>query len=94
MNAKLELHKKAHINRWYVVSKNMARSRGEQWLLTFEEFFEIWSLDDRWLHRGRHRDSLCLSRIDMTGDWDTDNVEILTRVEMLRREARMKKEQK
>ena len=89
---KLELERKKHINRWFLVARAQAKTRGEEWLLTFEEYFSMWVKDDRWLLRGRNKDSLCMSRIDMLGPWDTHNVEICTRSEMLRREARMKKE--
>jgi len=92
IDAKRELEKRAHINRWFVISRNMAKSRGEVWCITFEEFFDIWNTDDRWLYRGRRSNDYNLSRIDMAGEWHTQNVEVITRKEMLQREARYKKE--
>ena len=88
MKDKLEKQKEMHIRRWFVVAKNMAHSRGQGWYISFEEFFELWSEQDNWLHRGRRSRDLCLSRIDMTTDWWPQNVEIITRRQMIQKENR------
>jgi hypothetical protein len=79
------------LERSYLVAKNQAAYRGQGWTITKEEYIEMWSKDDQFLHRGRSSDSLNLVRIDMDGDWDYDNVYIITRKEMLKEEARHKK---
>lgn len=80
----LEIQKRMHINRWYVLWKNQCKLRGEEYDLTFEEFFDIWSKEDRWLTRGRQKDELCMSRIDYEKPWTYANIKIVTRLEMLR----------
>jgi|DEB0MinimDraft_6_1074348.scaffolds.fasta_scaffold01163_13 hypothetical protein len=87
---KLEKQKEMHIRRWFVVAKNLAQTRGQGWYITFEEFFDLWSEDDRWLDRGRGSKDLCLSRRDMTMDWYPQNVEIITRRKMLQRENKLR----
>lgn len=66
-------------------AKCQAEWRGEGWLLTFEQYEEIWG--DRWHLRGRTKDTLCLSRIDYDLPWSQDNVEIITRRQHNQRQA-------
>ena len=68
----------------FLRSKAQANFREEDWQLTFEEFFDIWK--DQWHNRGRDTENVCLTRIDPTGAWSLDNVEIITRLEFIRRQ--------
>lgn len=61
-----------------------AKFRGEQWLITEEEFVAIWRANDNYLHKGRHKDALCLTRCDPNGAWSIDNVEIIPRIDHFR----------
>jgi hypothetical protein len=72
-----ELHQPWH------KARAQAHYRGEEWLLTFEEFAEVWR--GKWEQRGRQRDDLCMTRTDVEGAWARDNVEIVTRLEWARR---------
>ena len=62
-----------------------AKFRGDEHLLTFEEFFEIWK--DHWHLRGRQADCICLTRIDPRGPWSKENCELVTRQEHLIRQG-------
>lgn len=86
----LQKQKEMHLRRWFVVNKNMAQTRGQAWLITLDEFAQLWCEDDRWLKRGRGSSDLCLARRDMTGDWTINNVEIITRKTMLQRESKIR----
>lgn len=74
-------------DKYYAWLKHRAQAkfRKEEYFLTWEDWDTLWSIDD-FLNRGRYADSLCLSRIDNDGPWDISNVEILTRLEHLRKE--------
>jgi hypothetical protein len=65
-----------------------ANFRGEEWTLTFEEWFKLW--DGRWEKRGRGSDDLCMTREDFEGVWSADNIIILTRSDHLARQAEYK----
>lgn len=62
-------------------AKAQCNFRGEEFTLTFDEFYEIWH--DEWPNRGRRADQMCMSRRDGKGAWSKDNVEIITRQEHL-----------
>lgn len=72
----------------FLRARAQAHYRKEGWSLTVNDYFEIWA--DCWSQRGRSRDDLVLTRIDHRGDWDRDNVEIVTRYEQLLRKFVMK----
>lgn len=63
--------------RAYARMKAQAKFRRENFLLSWDEFYEIWIAV--WEHRGSRREQLCLSRIDFALDWSIDNVQIITR---------------
>ena len=88
----LEEAKKIILQRAFYTSRCQARLRGHEWYISQEEFFELWSTNDRWASRGRHSDDLTMSRIDMAGDWSMDNVQICTRREMLKAEAQYRRQ--
>lgn len=59
--------------------------REEEFNLNFEQFFDLWK--DDWAHRGRQPEDMCMTRIDADGAWELGNVEIITRLEHLRRQG-------
>ena len=59
--------------------RNQAQWRKETWLLTFEQWLEIWG--ERWSDRGVKKDQLCMSRRDWHGEWSVANCVIITRKE-------------
>lgn len=61
--------------------KAQAKFRGDDFDLSFEEFFNIWN--GHWHERGRQADNLCLTRKDWGGPWDKDNSILVTRQEHL-----------
>jgi hypothetical protein len=64
-------------------SKAQANYRKEEWDLSFEEFYLIWK--EQWHNRGRKIDNVCMSRDDMDGVWDKNNIIIITRHEHIKR---------
>ena len=71
----------------FLRARAQANYRGETWLLTIEQFFDLWR--DQWNQRGRKPDDLCMTRRDYNGIWDQENTIIVTRREQLRRQALM-----
>ncbi len=55
-------------------SQAQARSRGEQWLISWEDYYHIWTQDGSVLRKGRGQEDLCLARINPTLSWTIDNV--------------------
>lgn len=60
-------------------ARAQANFRNEGWTITEQEYIDLWRQDDRYLRKGRKLEDLCLTRIDRTKPWSTDNVEIITR---------------
>jgi hypothetical protein len=58
-------------------SSAQARYRGEEFEMTFEQFYKLWK--DHWPQRGRGIDDLCMSRKDHGGPWSKKNTHIITR---------------
>ena len=65
-------------------ARAQANFRGEEWLITEQEYVDIWREGDRYLKKGRTLDGLCMTRIDSTGAWTVDNVEIIPRKDHLK----------
>lgn len=55
--------------------------RGQEWLITEQEYVQLWREDDRYLRKGRTVNDLCLCRRDPDLPWTLDNVEFKTRQE-------------
>lgn len=71
-----ELHRRYKV---WIQQKNQAQYRGEAWDLPFLTWVDIWGLDfDK---KGKTRDCLCMTRIDLDQPWHKDNVKIITRAE-------------
>lgn len=69
--------------------KSQAHYRKEQHDLTWADWQAIWHNPHDFLSRGRQPDSLVLTRRDIEQGWTRDNVEIITRLEQLRRTAEL-----
>lgn len=77
-----------HHEMYYAWSKHrsQAQYRKEQYLITWEDWLTIWADPNDFLRRGRKPEDLTLTRQDPSGPWSLDNVEIMIRIEHLRRE--------
>ena len=65
-------------------ARAQANFRDEVWLITEQEFIDIWREDDRYLKKGRGLNDLCMIRLDPDLPWTIDNVEIIPRAEHLK----------
>lgn len=70
--------------RAWMQSKAQANFRKEIFLLTFEDFQQLWL--GRWDQKGRGRYDFCLTREDPDGAWELSNVECIPRIDHLRRQ--------
>jgi hypothetical protein len=66
-------------------AKAQANYRKEVWLLTFDEFQQLWQ--GAWQFRGRGREDFVMTREDHQGAWVLGNVSVTRRYEYLRRQA-------
>ena len=71
--------------------KAQAKFRGEEFILTWDEFQAIW--EGRWHLRGTYKNSLVLVRKDNEQPWCLDNVEVIVRLEQWRRQNKPRKGQ-
>lgn len=71
--------------RCWIQHKNQANFRGEDYELTFEQYQDLWKYN--WDMKGRSTHNYCLTRIDSEGAWTMDNVEVIDRIEHLRRQG-------
>jgi hypothetical protein len=71
--------------RCWIQHKNQANFRGEDYELTFEQYQDLWKYN--WDMKGRSTHNYCLTRIDPEGAWTMDNVEVIDRIEHLRRQG-------
>lgn len=55
-----------------------ARQRGVEWLLTFEQWFAIWTESGHWHERGRTRGCYVMGRHGDVGPYAVGNVSIIT----------------
>ena len=63
----------------WVLSKNQARARQQQWDLSREEYDDLWQgKEDK---RGRSSDSLSLCRVDLNKPWSKENCVLMTRTQ-------------
>jgi len=74
-------------DKYYAWLKHRAQAkyRGEAYDLTWEHFEMLWIDDDTWFRRGRSAESLCMSLVDWHQGWVDGNVEIISRLEQLRK---------
>jgi len=66
---------------WLECQRNRAQAkfRGQVWEITEEEFIVLWMTDNRYQHRGRRADDLCMTRIRKDESWNKNNVFFPTR---------------
>ena len=69
-----------------------ANYRKELFLLTFEEFQQLWL--GNWERKGRSNTDYCLTREDPDGAWILGNVVCIPRIEHLRRQKLYKSRKK
>ena len=55
--------------RWRAV-----HTRGLEWKLTFDEWWDIWEQSGQWEHRGRTKDKYVMSRRNDVGAYEVGNV--------------------
>ena len=65
--------------------------RGEEWLITEQEYIDLWREDDHYLRKGRTTGSLCMVRLDIEKAWTLDNVMIIERTKHFRRAHEFKR---
>lgn len=65
--------------------RSQARYRKEDYDLSWEDWLEIWKNPIDFENRGRKPEDLTLTRIDDDGAWELSNVQIMTRLEQLRK---------
>lgn len=78
------------LRRSYSMARCQARYRGETWLITWPEWYVMWTEDQKYLRKGTASDSLVCVRIDWLGDWTLDNVVIETRWDHMQRMSQTK----
>lgn len=67
-----------------------AKFRGELFYLTFKDFQELWA--GRFEQRGRTAESLVLTKRDLAGVWERDNVHVINRQEQLKRDGAVRRQ--
>ena len=60
-------------------ARAQANHRQEPWLMTIEDWFELWRDPQTWSQRGRSPNSVCMTRLDSSGPWSLANTIIVTR---------------
>lgn len=73
----------------WMMAKAQAKFRGEEWDLSFDEYFELWN--GNWDQRGRAADDLCMTRKDWERGWHLSNCYIAVRTEHLVRQGHARK---
>ena len=66
-----------------------ATHREEIWTLTFEQWLDCWG--EQFDLRGRAAGALCMTRKDWSGDWSSNNIELVTRKEHFVRQGHARK---
>jgi hypothetical protein len=61
----------------WLKAKAQANFRNDEWNLEFEDYFAMWN--GNWHLRGRQSDDLCMTRINWSGAWEKDNIQLVTR---------------
>lgn len=79
-----EEHKKYKI---FIQQKNQAQWREEPWLITFEEWKQLWDESGQWDNRGRERSCFCMTRRDVTEPWTKNNATVISREEHSRKQS-------
>lgn len=62
---------------YYIESKNNAKNRGIEFLMTFEEWWEIWDKSGKWELRGKKKGEYVMGRNLNKGAYEKGNVSII-----------------
>ena len=65
--------------------RSQAKYRKEAYDLTWEQFEMLWFIEEDWNNRGKQATNICMSMIDSNLGWTVSNIEIITRLEQLRK---------
>jgi len=76
----------------WMKAKAQANFRGEEWDLSFDEFYLLWR--EEWPNRGRQPEDMVMTREDTEGVWNKKNTILMTRREHLVRHGMMRKGEK
>lgn len=60
----------------YSTQKRKAAQRNIEWLLSFDEWWDIWQASGHWEQRGNRKGYYCMSRHGDTGPYSVENVYI------------------
>ena len=66
-------------HRAYVRHKAQCAFRGEEFLLTLEDWIKFWPTEEMFARRGRAIEDLMMTRWDWEGPWSAENCCIITR---------------
>ena len=66
-------------NRRYVIQRNQAKYRKEEWAFTPDSWYKLWYDSGVMEHHGRKSYEFCMSRKDPLEAWSPDNCIILRR---------------
>lgn len=66
----------------YHRQKAQAVFRGETWLISFEDWCDLWT-DELWAKRGKATDDYCMTRKDLDGPWSKENCIVMVRYDSL-----------
>lgn len=71
------------------MARAQAKFRGEEWDLSFEEYYNLWR--DYWHNRGRKAEHSCMTRKDIEGPWDKNNTHVINRYQHWLNQAAQRK---
>lgn len=71
------------LRRSFIQCRSQAKHRGQAWNIDFDDYVFMWRANNNYLRKGRRKNDLHFCRIDDTGDWNPNNVQIVTRGEHL-----------
>jgi hypothetical protein len=74
----------------FLKSRSQCLYRGEGWLMTIEEYFDIWKRE-AWPLRGKLATDLCMIRVDRSKPWSHDNCVLVTRYQQITRDRTARK---
>lgn len=62
----------------YWAQKTSSKRRGIDFHISFDEWYDFWSVDDRWMNRGNRSGQYVMARHGDTGPYAIDNVRCAT----------------
>lgn len=70
--------------------RKKAKARGDEWTLTFYDWWEVWYYSGRWNQRGVGRGKYCMARLCHDGPYEYGNVHIIPAVDSVMEAAAMR----